>query len=178
MNILRENLKFYLSSDNRSRKLLLIGINRLSNKFDDFGTESRRDRFHSKSMESKMELAVCRGDSMILAFCMGSAASGQKLCHIDRVISIIITGIYWPCQDFPIFWRVIQLFCITLSISHSPRPLAAGPIQMYESFGNFIMPRYVSEFALCLTCHGMPTRNFWVDNVSFRIRIIRIFFLT
>ena len=49
-----ESLKFYFSSDNRSKKLLFIGINRLYNKFD-AGTESRRDRFHSKSMESKID---------------------------------------------------------------------------------------------------------------------------
>lgn len=50
-----ESLKFYFSSDNRSKKLLFIGINRLNNKFDGCGTESRRDRFHSKSMESKID---------------------------------------------------------------------------------------------------------------------------
>ena len=55
INLVLESLKFYFSSDNRSKKLLFIGINRLSNNFDDCGTESRRDRFHSKSMESKID---------------------------------------------------------------------------------------------------------------------------
>ena len=54
INLVLESLKFYFSSDNRSKKLVFIGINRLYNKFD-AGTESRRDRFHSKSMESKID---------------------------------------------------------------------------------------------------------------------------
>ena len=46
-------------------------------------------------MESKIDLAICREDSKILAFCMVPAASGRGLCDIDRVLRLYHVSRNW-----------------------------------------------------------------------------------
>ena len=83
INLVLESLKFYFSSDNRSKKLLFIGINRLNNKFDGCGTESRRDRFHSKSMESK--IASCQSSVWILASDNSKCLSWKRYFQYHKI---------------------------------------------------------------------------------------------
>ena len=65
-----------------------------------------------------------RRDPAILAFRVGPAASGCGLCDIDRVQS-------WTLNN-------------TLSISHSPRPLAPGPTRNAEIMESVLRMRYSS----------------------------------
>ena len=89
---------------------------------------------------------------MISAFCMGPAASGRGLCDIDRVLFRVAksrvkklgsrrkyTNIFFDLSNnryifaLPGLPNFLTRYLVTLnnilSISHSPRPLAAGPIR-------------------------------------------------